>query len=476
MNRALPTLLLLAGALPLLGACSDYFGEGPDPSEAGPCENCPSETGGSGNSGNIGNSGGSGNSSASGGTACASDPLTGLLSVTEWDCPEVTECLQLNCNPHLSACLGPDYTSPTSNFNSGDCSGFASCIWGCNCNQSCTPGCMPDNQCTTCLGDLTACAQTSCSIELENCGSGASAGWATVVTEGVHAADIVMDQQTLYFATRTGLASAPKSGGEAMGLAALQNLRGLALDGDYLYTAQDSGALVRVSTDGQENTTLIPPSYGGGSGAVIIDAAGAYVFYVVGPYLRRAHLDGTGNVLELAMDVAGGDAGGPRVFALAGTLAYYVLQNGRHELRAVDQEGLAVVPNSGMVTTVDGSIQGLVSSADDLYFTELTSDGLDQMLLVKRVSGSPWQTTLLGTSTTPGDSFAPMTGMAGQALATDGTYVYFNGMQGLQRVPALGGEVETIDPRAGPVAIALDADHVYWSEENATSPIKKLVK
>lgn len=126
------------------------------------------------------------------------------------------------------------------------------------------------------------------------------------------------------------------------------------------------------------------------------------------------------------------------------------------------------VPVTGGKATALAAGQSMVASiavdANNVYFT--TSDSL---VRVPVGGGSP--VTLVGGLTAPA------------GVASDGTNVYFltgGDPTAVQRVPAVGGTVTTID-RAGPptnppLSIAVDATNVYWTVDNSAGGLNGLLE
>ena len=161
MNHMLPKRRGLAALFILLSACSDFWGEGPNPREAGRYLGVVPTAGNSGVSGNTNNGG-------SGQMCLADQAFSALLAENGANCEPVKGCLLEHCSAELEACLGLEFRS--SDFDGGKCSDYAGCLESCQCNPNCSNGCRPlSAPCGTCLGTLLACEQTSCIPQLEVC-------------------------------------------------------------------------------------------------------------------------------------------------------------------------------------------------------------------------------------------------------------------------------------------------------------------
>jgi hypothetical protein len=128
------------------------------------------------------------------------------------------------------------------------------------------------------------------------------------------------------------------------------------------------------------------------------------------------------------------------VFLSSGGLAFFPLASG--------------VPDGGMPPTVPGLMQGcdfLVSDTDAIYCVMNSS--------ILRVASD-------GTTTTLGTVFPGDGGGRGQ-FAVDDTYFYWVDdaeVGTIMRVPKTGGTATVLARDVYPVAIAVDANAVYWSD------------
>jgi hypothetical protein len=111
------------------------------------------------------------------------------------------------------------------------------------------------------------------------------------------------------------------------------------------------------------------------------------------------------------------------------------------------------VPDGGMPAQVPGATQGCQSLSSD---TDAVYCDTDSSLYRVASDGT---TTLLGTVVEEGQT--------GDAVAFDDTYVYWldiDTVGTIMKVPKTGGTAAIIARDTSPVAIAVDANAVYWSD------------
>lgn len=447
-----------------VAACSDYWGSGPDPSRGGPASSDLE---------------GSGAQSAGGETgSCELAPLALLLDQVNADCADVRACARDNCDAELGQCLGPDYRRGDV---SGPCMSHVSCASSCNCNESCLEGCntSPNEACSTCLGNFSACLQSACATSFIAC-QGASDRPTVLsanLSNGVSA--LAVDADTLYFTTNSGLASIPKTGGAATALGGFSNLNGLAVGGGFIYVVVDNGAVVRVKKNGSESTPLIGAGVGGGSGPILLD--GAQLFYVVGPYVRRGPAAG-GAPSDLVNDVWQQGANAAQRLAFDASSVYYVggglmPGGGKSQLMVVKKDAAVIAsgdpPGSHVgtsVATASGEIRGVVSDGTNIYFADLASDGLEMRLRIQKLEPSSGRVTPLASV------MASQNTGGATPVATDGDAIFVAGSLGLLRISATDGSVTTLLPNARPSALVLDTEYVYWAEQSNGGVLKRMHK
>ncbi|HWZ88169.1 MAG TPA: hypothetical protein VNW92_04945 [Polyangiaceae bacterium] len=482
------------GAIVLVSACSKYLSDGPDPAQGGRVDAGPSGFGG--------NSG------------C--NPLQTLVqSSNATNCPSFVSCEENTCDGSLRACFGQNYRN--GDLSGGRCAGLAACIQNCGCGQGCLLGCNPQSDCATCLNSAKQCEDGNCQQERTSCsgiggsssfggsgngGNGGSGGGALDLAPGVFVNDLALDADTVYFTSGEGLAKVAKAGGTPVGLGGftqLGGLAGLALDAQRIYVVGGDGSLIAVSKDGTGQQNLSMVMCGGGSGAVALGAGN--VFFTTGPYLRVTPLGG-GAPLDLAGNVwqAGGPASGARL-ALDPDNAYYVgspNMGGQGALFGVARLSpgapscMGGINQGTLVATPKGSISALIGDGARLFFTDLTSNGLTQVLVVSALpmptlapDAGP-ATVIDLASLTEGTNNSPN---AGNALVSDGTYLYFGGFTGIYRVLIGGpscppgalpcGQSELVVPSAMATALAVDDAFLYYGDQNGQNGqngLKKIAK
>jgi hypothetical protein len=324
---------------------------------------------------------------------------------------------------------------------------------------------------------------------------GGAAGAASVVptqlVSGVAVNALALDADTVYFTSNQGLAKVAKKGGSAVPLGGFSQLNGLAVDARAIYAVNSNGALFSVHKDGSSSMTLSSSMCGSGAGAVAITADNA--FFSTGPYLRSTPISG-GTTSDLADNVwqTGGQPTAARI-ALDAHNAYYVgaaLTGGLGALYGVAQASsvascVAQSAPGTQLASAKGTIAALTGDGTRLYFTDLTSNGLSPVLVVSAiVAPSLAHATVidLGKITAEGNN---NTQTAGNALASDGTYLYFGGFSGIYRV-LVGGPTcsasalpcsgpELVVPNALASALAVDSDSLYYGDQNGNG-LKKVAK
>jgi hypothetical protein len=476
------------GAMALVSACSKYLSDGPDPAQGGRVDAGPIGFGGS--------------------SGC--NPLQALVQTTNFEgCPAAIACEERACDGSLRSCLGQNYQN--GDLSGGRCSALAACVQNCGCGTNCLNNCNPQGDCATCLGMAKQCEDSNCQPERTSCsgtgigggngnggnGNGGSGGGATDLAPGVVVNDLALDADTVYFTSGQGLAKVAKAGGTPVGLGGFAQLGGLALDAQRIYVVGGDGSLITVSKDGTGQQTLSMAMCGGGSGAVALGVGN--VFFTTGPSLRIAPFTGDTTPHDLANNVwqGGGPGGGARL-ALDPNNAYFVGNSntgGQGALFGVARLSPGAPScmggiNQGMpVATPKGSISALVGDGARLFFTDLTSNGLTQVLVVSAVpmpslapDAGP-ATVIDLASLTAGSNNSPN---AGNALASDGTYLYFGGFSGIYRVLIGGpscppgalpcGQPELVVPSAMATALAVDDAFLYFGDQNGQSGLKKIAK
>ncbi|HEY5376956.1 MAG TPA: hypothetical protein VIK01_24915 [Polyangiaceae bacterium] len=321
--------------------------------------------------------------------------------------------------------------------------------------------------------------------------AGAASIEPTQLVSGVSVNALALDADTVYFTSNQGLAKVAKQGGSAVPLGGFSQLNGLAVDARAIYAVNSNGALFSVHKNGTSTTTLSTATCGGGAGAVAISADSA--FFSTGPYLRNTPISG-GTTSDLTSNVwqAGGQASAARI-ALDAQNAYYIgsaLTGGLGALYGVAQAGsgmscVAQLAPGTRLASAKGTIGALAGDGTRLYFTDLTSNGLSPVLVVSViVAPSLAHATVidLGKITAEGNN---NTQTAGNALASDGTHLYFGGFSGIYRV-LVGGPTcsatalpcsapELVVTNAMPTALAVDTDSLYYGDQNGNG-LKKVAK
>ncbi len=464
MTRYTPKLRSFVLALATLSACSDFFGEGPDPSRAGRSRDVGAGARGGTGGGTVGSMGGAG-------SACSDA------------CSEVVSCLANACRNEVERCLGPNFAQAEP--GQGECPEYLGCVAECQCDQACANDCRPQDTgaCSSCLGAMASCQLRNCSSQTQAC---VDAGSATeVITDEISTSvrDLALDDEFIYFTTSQGLARIAKTGGTAMGLHDLANAGALAVSDAGVYLVDDSGRVIRVSKDGSESVTLVAAAQGGGSGAIVVDAT--QMFYTVGNFLRRAPLAG-GGATELANDVRPSGQSSLHGLAQDDDALYYAAQGqGAGPARVLrrlakdpaDAGGTGGSGGAGgasdTLATTTGDFGAVASDGVAVYFTELSSDGLSSKLEIKKLVLATRKVSVVAAGTPDGGGPG---GNAGSALAVDGGSVYFGLVLGLFKVTGAGGPLKTVDATAFPLALAFDETYVYWNEQSGTGVLKKTLR
>jgi hypothetical protein len=312
-------------------------------------------------------------------------------------------------------------------------------------------------------------------------GSGGSGQVGTVLASdlGNNVNAIALDDEFVYFTTNQGLARVPKEGGDAEPLGGFNGVNGLAVTVGYVYLVEGSGAVTRVFAGGGEPETIVPATFGGGSGSIVVDAT--HMYYLVGPYLRRALLEG-GTANDLTSDAYQGGISAHRL-VIDETFAYYVasptMGGQGSQLRKLrkDAPGGMTQPNtsaSTLVAEANGVIPVVTSDDQAIYFADFGSDGLKVQIEIHKVtSGADKPTELIATMTPSGNNNNP--GLGGD-MVSDGDSIYFGGSGGIFKVSVEGGEIETIDEQTMTNAIAIDDRYLFWADQNQNGTLRRLEK
>jgi hypothetical protein len=206
--------------------------------------------------------------------------------------------------------------------------------------------------------------------------------------------------------TTIGRADLDGSGLDGSFVADASGQSGIAVDGSYIYWANDgANAIGRANLDGSDpDPTFIPNATSGQDAApAYVATDGTYIYWTDGQrYVGRAALDGSGAKPHF-LDV--GSSSFPNGIAVSSGVVYVA---GASEI--VSLQDSAGSPSVQVVTMVDTSFIGLAILSDELYFSEVGSDG--EGIWSASTSGKGL-TELTGTSSFPG------------AIATDGTYLYW---------------------------------------------------
>ena len=284
--------------------------------------------------------------------------------------------------------------------------------------------------------------------------------------------DLAVDDTHVYFATQQGLAKASKSSqnSTATPLGSFPNLTALAIRGEFIYLVKDSGEVTRLKKDGTDPQAIVPASFGGGSGPIVLDVSD--IFYIVGGNLRRAPLAG-GSATELEMNLWNqGGPPTPRRLSVDTASVYYVGGMGSAELRMLDKTA-ATGPGMPLFSP-SGDIRALLATGGALFFAELGSDGLTTKLDIKTLTpGDAGTVEVIATHAPPdGNNF----GTLGVGFTTDGTNLYFGGSPGIFSVSIADHTMETLDAYARPGALEVDDEFVYYAEQMANTSIRKIRK
>jgi hypothetical protein len=84
------------------------------------------------------------------------------------------------------------------------------------------------------------------------------------------------DDANIYFAIQGAIASIPKAGGTSTNLAATQNATGIAVDGDFIYVADDTstGRILKIAKSGSPVTVLADNQ--GAPHSIAVDTTSVY--------------------------------------------------------------------------------------------------------------------------------------------------------------------------------------------------------
>jgi hypothetical protein len=233
----------------------------------------------------------------------------------------------------------------------------------------------------------------------------------TVVPAPVEGGFLAVDDLNVYFPGQSGIYRAPKSGG---GTPTIVNEAGASISG---MTVLGSSAYWVESPIGGTIAVKTAPLKGGAVSTIAeFNSSGPQSGSIIGVTTTTVFLSGFGT-----------------------QLASFPISSG--------------VPDGGMPATVPGNMQEcqlLVSDTDTVYCDTDSS--------INRVA-SDGTTTVLG--------MVIVEGTVGDGLAFDDTYVYWvdsTTVGTVMRVPKTGGTATIIARDTNPVAIAVDANAIYWSD------------
>ncbi|HEY4102381.1 MAG TPA: hypothetical protein VGM44_00755 [Polyangiaceae bacterium] len=466
-QRSLRALGVIASAfvvtaLAASGGCSNFFGAGPDPAADGRVD--ASAVGGSG--------------------GCS--PLASLDPTGNGvGCEALYDCLRAHCDPELRSCFGSNYQSQS--FSGSLCEGVTSCVLQNQCSPGNSCAKAAKNGCPTCLTQLVSCEQSTCQGMCNGQGGSGSSGAITLVPN-VQVSAIALDPDTVYFATQQGLAKVGKDGTGEIGLSALSQPSGLALDANNLYAIDGANnSLVALAKSGTPHqTTLGSWMCGGGPGSLVLDSSGIYL--TSGPTLFKIPIAG-GSVNFLASD--GSSNGGPGYgtrLAADDQYAYYIandqdggVQPGHQAINGILKT--SALPGNGCsnqvgthLTDADGTIMAVSLAAQQsekvLFFSDLTSNGLTAILELRAlILISPLRSSTAGTLAmlqAPTTSNNPT---AGSPIIADpdGGYLYVAGFDGIYRIACnIGscGSPEMFVPGASASALAFDGQYLYYGDQS----------
>jgi hypothetical protein len=322
-------------------------------------------------------------------------------------------------------------------------------------------GCPPDT--ADCNGDPSDGCETDISANVDNCGACKHSCDGATCTAGLCQPQmltkghgdvryIAVDDDSVYFTSVSLwlLGRVSKQGGDATFLipagALQQPTAGLAVDDAFVYApafAGDAGSQ-RVPKDGGVAEVLDPCNT---VFSIALDQATAFwVTAACGGAVRVRRRDKTGGtVTESGID------DGTYVIATYGYLGVddaSVFWENAFQIRTLDKS-LAGPVRTVLDAGTDGSFRGI--AIDDKIYATFR----DRILAVDKTTGATTTlvTALNGTTSRVG-------------LVVDDKYVYFAHAEGgvVARVPKSGGTVEPLAKNQGaPMGIALDANHVYWS-------------
>jgi hypothetical protein len=295
-------------------------------------------------------------------------------------------------------------------------------------------------------------------------------GGATVVASEIQQTptNLASDGTSLFWTSSVGggapLSSMPVGGGPITTVVPGPVPGGfLAVDDVNVYFLGQSGGIYRAPKNGGGSSMLVSEA-GGSVGAATSLGSSAYWFETpeAGPggsavTVKRAPLLG-GPVSQIANFTLVGPM--PSAIGVTATTAF------------ISGSGLppqSISLGSGVLRPVLGETEGcelLVSDTDAVYCDTGSS------IIAVQGAGS---LTVLGTVVEDSPTFGG--GNGDSVIAYDDTYVYWvdNATVGtMMRVPKTGGTATVIARDTSPVAIAVDANAIYWS--NQAGQIRRLVK
>lgn len=165
---------VLSAALCLFG-CDDGGSGGGGSGTGGVAGGSAGGSGGSTGGTSGASTGGSSGSSTGGSSGGGTGGSAGDCSVLSFNtCQPLDSCMLANCGDEIAACYGPNYASDDGTGS------MCESVWTCS-KDTCTCGdnnclvltCYPPStqECKDCISAITACMNTNCSDELQQCGT-----------------------------------------------------------------------------------------------------------------------------------------------------------------------------------------------------------------------------------------------------------------------------------------------------------------
>jgi hypothetical protein len=254
--------------------------------------------------------------------------------------------------------------------------------------------------------------------------------------------DVAIDESHIfwvdYFAGMIRRAS--KDGEDVITLGTTRLPQRLTIDADNVYWIAGDGAVGQVGRNGGPAIEIAPPTVDEAGHAVATDSANIY--WIEGSRLMKRSKLGTPAV-ELTANAFG--VGHGSLVQDRDNIYFASVDRGRYAIRRIPKDG--------------GPSQILATFDLPFYI------GGDQQNVFAAGLHGLWRVPMEG----PGFTLLYSGELRVRSLVSDGTHLYLSNGGRILRLPADGGAPTLIACTQSALHVAVDATHVYWNDEHASS-------